>query len=62
METKNSYYYGMVDLLRLVFAIAVMMIHTMALESISKDLWIATSMGICSVFCYLNKVFKISIL
>lgn len=47
METKNSYYYGMVDLLRLVFAIAVMMIHTMALESISKDLWIATSMGIC---------------
>ena len=47
METKNSAYYGMVDVLRLVFAIAVMMIHTRALESISKDLWIATSMGIC---------------
>lgn len=47
METKNSPYYGMVDLLRLVFAIGVMMIHTRAFESISKDLWMATSMGIC---------------
>ncbi|GFP75500.1 acyltransferase family protein [Clostridium fungisolvens] len=47
MEAKSSSYYGMVDLLRLVFAIAVMMIHTRALESINKDLWIATSMGIC---------------
>ncbi|WP_160669690.1 acyltransferase [Clostridium sp. C8-1-8] len=47
METKNSPYYGMVDLLRLVFAIGVMMIHTRALESVNKDLWMATSMGIC---------------
>jgi hypothetical protein len=31
----------------LVFAIGVMMIHTRALESVNKDLWMATSMGIC---------------
>lgn len=36
----------MVDLLRLVFAIAVVSIHTMAFKSINDDLWIATSMGI----------------
>ncbi|WP_297427524.1 acyltransferase [Clostridium sp.] len=47
METKNSVYYGMVDVLRLVFAILVMMIHTMAFQSVNENLRIATSMGIC---------------
>lgn len=47
METKNNVYYGMVDVLRLVFAILVMMIHTMAFQSVNENLRIATSMGIC---------------
>lgn len=46
METENSVHYGMIDVLRLVFAIAVVSIHTMAFKSINEDLWIATSMGI----------------
>ncbi|NRY33512.1 surface polysaccharide O-acyltransferase-like enzyme [Clostridium beijerinckii] len=46
METKNDIHYGMVDVLRLVFAIAVVSIHTMAFKSVNDDLWIATSMGI----------------
>ena len=46
METKNSVHYGMINVLRLVFAIAVISIHTMAFKSINEDLWIATSMGI----------------
>ncbi|BCZ46669.1 hypothetical protein psyc5s11_27360 [Clostridium gelidum] len=46
METKNSTYYGMIDVLRLVFAALVVSIHTMAFKSINEDLWIATSMGI----------------
>ncbi|MBE6090200.1 MAG: acyltransferase [Clostridium beijerinckii] len=46
MESKNDIHYGMVDVLRLVFAIAVVSIHTMAFKSINDDLWIATSMGI----------------
>ncbi len=46
---KNNLYYGMVDVLRLVFAIGVMMIHTMAFQSINEDLRIATSMGICRI-------------
>ena len=46
METKNTNYYGMVDVLRLVFAILVVSIHTMAFQSINEDLRIATSMGI----------------
>lgn len=47
MEIKNTSYYGMVDVLRLFFAVLVMMIHTMAFQSINEDLRIATSMGIC---------------
>lgn len=47
METKNNTYYGMVDVLRLVFAILVMMVHTMAFQSVNENLRIATSMGIC---------------
>ena len=46
METKNTTYYGMIDVLRLVFAIMVVSIHTMAFQSINEDLRIATSMGI----------------
>lgn len=46
METKNNVHYGMIDVLRLVFAITVVSIHTMAFQSINQDLWIATSMGI----------------
>lgn len=46
METKNSVYHGMIDVLRLVFAILIVSIHTMAFKSINEDLWIATSMGI----------------
>jgi peptidoglycan/LPS O-acetylase OafA/YrhL len=49
METKNSSYFGMVDVLRLVFAIGVAAIHTMAFQSINEDLRIATSMGICRI-------------
>ncbi|WP_143316259.1 acyltransferase [Clostridium sp. HBUAS56017] len=47
METKK--YYGMIDILRLVFAILVMVIHTMAFSSINEDLRIVTSMGICRI-------------
>jgi len=46
METKNTKYYGMIDVLRLVFAIMVVSIHTMAFQSINENLRIATSMGI----------------
>ena len=49
METKNSSYFGMVDVLRLVFAIGVAAIHTMAFQSINENLRIATSMGICRI-------------
>lgn len=49
METKNSSYFGMVDVLRLVFAIGVAAIHTMAFQSINEDLRIATSMGVCRI-------------
>ena len=38
METKNVTYYGMIDVLRLVFAVAVVSIHTMAFQSINEDL------------------------
>jgi len=46
METKNSTYYGMIDVLRLVFAVLVVSIHTMAFQSINENLRIANSMGI----------------
>jgi surface polysaccharide O-acyltransferase-like enzyme len=46
MKTKNTTYYGMIDILRLVFAIMVVSIHTMAFQSINENLRIATSMGI----------------
>lgn len=46
METKNNLYYGMIDVLRLVFAIAVVSIHTMVFQSINENLRIATSMGL----------------
>ncbi|WP_238886898.1 acyltransferase [Clostridium sp. YIM B02551] len=46
METNNKSYYGMIDVLRLLFAVAVVSIHTMAFHSINENLWIATSMGI----------------
>jgi hypothetical protein len=46
MEEGYSVHYGMVDVLRLLFAIAVVSVHTMAFKSINEDLWIATSMGI----------------
>lgn len=49
METKNSSYFGMVDVLRLVFAIGVAAIHTMAFQSINENLRIATSMGVCRI-------------
>jgi len=49
METKNNSYYGMIDVLRLAFTVAVVMIHTMAFQSINEDLRIATSMGICRI-------------
>lgn len=49
METKKSSYFGMVDVLRLVFAIGVAAIHTMAFQSINENLRIATSMGICRI-------------
>ena len=49
METKNSSYFGMVDVLRLVFAIGVAAIHTMAFQSVNENLRIATSMGGCRI-------------
>ena len=49
MEIKNSSYFGMVDILRLVFAIGVAAIHTMAFQSVNENLRIATSMGVCRI-------------
>jgi Uncharacterized protein conserved in bacteria len=46
METNNKSYYGMIDVLRLLFAVGVVSIHTMAFKSINENLWVATSMGI----------------
>lgn len=46
MEKEISSHYGMIDVLRLVFAIAVASIHTMAFKSLNENLWIATSMGV----------------
>ena len=48
MEVKN-YNYKMLNVMKFVCAILVVMIHTMALNSISEDLWVATSLGICRI-------------
>lgn len=49
MECEKNKYYGMIDVLRLIFAIGVVAIHTMAFASINENLRIATSMGICRI-------------
>ncbi|MGL4449735.1 MAG: acyltransferase family protein [Sarcina sp.] len=49
MEVKTTYNYKVLNVMRFICAIFVMMIHTMAFYSISEDLWIATSMGICRI-------------
>lgn len=40
---------GMIDVLRLVFAILVVIIHTSALQSIGEGAWVATSLGISRI-------------
>ncbi|MFR5266882.1 acyltransferase family protein [Clostridium sp.] len=49
MENNKTYNYGMLSVTKLIAAILVVMIHTMAFSSLSKDLWVATSLGICRV-------------
>lgn len=49
MEYEKNKYCGMIDVLRLIFAIGVASIHTMAFASIDENLRIATSMGICRI-------------
>lgn len=49
MEHNKSYNYGMLSVVKLIAAILVVMIHTMAFSSLSEDLWVATSLGICRV-------------
>ncbi|MEG2740281.1 acyltransferase [Clostridium sp.] len=47
MENKKSY--GMVNIIKLICAIMVVMIHTSALKDINTDLYVTTSLGITRV-------------
>lgn len=49
MNSKERQYYPIIDVLRLIFALGVVSIHTMAFSSINENLRIATSMGICRI-------------
>lgn len=45
----EKYNFKMLNVMKLICAILVVMIHSMFLLSISEDLWVATSLGICRV-------------
>lgn len=49
MGNNRNYNYGMLSVFKLVAAILVVMIHTMAFSSLSENLWVGTSLGICRV-------------
>ena len=49
LDDKKIYNFKMLNVMKLVCAILVVMIHTMFFFSISEDLWIGTSLGICRV-------------
>lgn len=48
-ENKTTYNYNMMNIVKLICAVLVVMIHTSALMSISEDLWVGTSLSICRV-------------
>lgn len=46
---KATYNYNMLNIVKLICAVLVVMIHTSALKSLSEDLWVGTSLAICRV-------------
>ena len=49
LDDKKIYNFKMLNVMKLVCAILVVMIHTMFFFSISEALWVGTSLGICRV-------------
>lgn len=49
IKTKQSYNYKFLNVIKFIAAILVVMIHSMALKSVSEDLWIVSSLGLCRI-------------